>query len=541
LCFLKAVSMETTKYDVFISYSSKDYFDGNRNVIPNNVISRIKSHLHAAGISYWFDEEGIYEGDEYAPKLTRAIKSSAILLFVSSSNSNMSTWTRREIATAQKYGKIIIPFKIDASEYDESVDIWLAGINAIEFYKAEEKAFDRLMEVLQEHLKVIKAEQEHRLKEREKQDTQRKLKYENEQKELVKNIEQGVVCLDTDESNVDILRQRLQSNVQKIGEAETRERLTVLIDESGPIHIRQKNEMAHLNEEISRLTGMLSYQKRLQKLIISVCAFCSLLVGMVAGYYLRSGFEEMTERKAAQKLTEVKIQLTELSNKLTTIDFTVLDIRNLESFLGEHQEFTNDDDVRIAQDRIKIAGKLLELCSGNDYAADGLTGLSSVQEALLVEVKPRLNDIDQHSCCLSALKAELYEYDNRVKEFNKKCEALAKFDCSISQLTEIIDYGEDSGFRVDERYIQACNLRVCICALMGRNTRGKFYLNTSEEVRKTILNRTCNIPGWARVFVESIMMNETAYNALPLSGNFTSLKEIKTYLETDKGIVYDFD
>lgn len=52
--------MEQTKYDVFISYSSNDYFDREKNVIPDNVISQIKSYLQNAGISYWFDEEGIH-------------------------------------------------------------------------------------------------------------------------------------------------------------------------------------------------------------------------------------------------------------------------------------------------------------------------------------------------------------------------------------------------------------------------------------------------------------------------------------------------
>ena len=51
--------MEQLKYDVFISYSTKDYIDESKNVIPNNVISQIKTALREAGISYWFDEDGI--------------------------------------------------------------------------------------------------------------------------------------------------------------------------------------------------------------------------------------------------------------------------------------------------------------------------------------------------------------------------------------------------------------------------------------------------------------------------------------------------
>ena len=48
------------KYDVFISYARKDYVDDKDKVIPGNKISKIKDLLTKNGITYWFDEEGIY-------------------------------------------------------------------------------------------------------------------------------------------------------------------------------------------------------------------------------------------------------------------------------------------------------------------------------------------------------------------------------------------------------------------------------------------------------------------------------------------------
>lgn len=47
-------------YDVFISYSRKDYVDSKKQVLPNNVLSTIKELLKSHDISYWFDEDGIY-------------------------------------------------------------------------------------------------------------------------------------------------------------------------------------------------------------------------------------------------------------------------------------------------------------------------------------------------------------------------------------------------------------------------------------------------------------------------------------------------
>lgn len=67
------------KYDVFISYSRKDYVDENKHVLPNNVLSIIKASLKSHGLSYWFDEEGIYSGQEFTSVITKAIRASAVL------------------------------------------------------------------------------------------------------------------------------------------------------------------------------------------------------------------------------------------------------------------------------------------------------------------------------------------------------------------------------------------------------------------------------------------------------------------------------
>ena len=92
--------MEQTKYDVFISYSRKDYVDDIGNVLPNNILSKIRDAFKANGITYWFDEEGIYSGEEFASIITKAIRNSKIFLFIASANSNKSKWTSNEISTA---------------------------------------------------------------------------------------------------------------------------------------------------------------------------------------------------------------------------------------------------------------------------------------------------------------------------------------------------------------------------------------------------------------------------------------------------------
>lgn len=130
--------------DVFISYSRKDYVGKDGIPLKNSVISEIKTALTAAGISYWFDEDGIYSGDEFASVIARAIRNSTVFLFVSSVNSNASRWTSNEISAAMDCKKPIIPFRIDDSPYNDSVLLKIASLDYIE-YKDNARAMERLI------------------------------------------------------------------------------------------------------------------------------------------------------------------------------------------------------------------------------------------------------------------------------------------------------------------------------------------------------------------------------------------------------------
>ena len=93
--------MNQTKYDVFISYSRKDYA----------VVQKICELLKVNGISYWLDKKDINAGGEFLGDIVDAIKNCKITLFVSSANSNTSIYTAKEIALAFNEGKYIIPYK----------------------------------------------------------------------------------------------------------------------------------------------------------------------------------------------------------------------------------------------------------------------------------------------------------------------------------------------------------------------------------------------------------------------------------------------
>ena len=141
------------KYDVFISYSRKDYEDENKQVIPGNIVSQIKALFDENGITYWFDEEGIYSGDAFAHVIAKNIRASKILLFVSTDNSNKSSWTSDEIATARIYEKKIIPFRYDRSQYNESVILFVAKLDYIDYLQNPQTALNRLLVAVKEYLK----------------------------------------------------------------------------------------------------------------------------------------------------------------------------------------------------------------------------------------------------------------------------------------------------------------------------------------------------------------------------------------------------
>ena len=133
------------KYDVFISYSRKDYVDANNNIIPGNIISQIKEYLTKSGYTYWFDEEGIYSGDAFVGVITEAIQNSEIFLFISTKNSNESEWTNHEIATAKYLKKKTIPFKVDETVYHKSILMYLAPLDYIDYMKSPNQAFSALL------------------------------------------------------------------------------------------------------------------------------------------------------------------------------------------------------------------------------------------------------------------------------------------------------------------------------------------------------------------------------------------------------------
>jgi len=109
------------KYDVFISYSRKD----------SEIVKRFADELGKAGYRCWLDVDGVETGDEFKSKIVTAIKESELFLFFSSQASNRSPWTVKEVNVAVSLKKTIIPIKLDATVYNDSLLFDLAGLDFI--------------------------------------------------------------------------------------------------------------------------------------------------------------------------------------------------------------------------------------------------------------------------------------------------------------------------------------------------------------------------------------------------------------------------
>ena len=136
------------KYDVFISYSRRDYVDENYNVIPGTAISEIQNVFDENGITYWFDKDGIYSGQEFIEIITGAIAESKMLIFISSKHSNESIWTAGEIFEALDGEKAIIPVKIDNCQYNKKFKLLIRPLDYIDYQENPQNALKDLLRAI---------------------------------------------------------------------------------------------------------------------------------------------------------------------------------------------------------------------------------------------------------------------------------------------------------------------------------------------------------------------------------------------------------
>lgn len=228
--------MEQTKYDVFISYSRRDYVDERNNVIPGNVVSKIKEALTNAGISYWFDEEGIYSGQNFVEKIVTNIENARIFLFLSTANANKSPWTCKEIACADEFKKHIIPVRIDSSPYNKKVMFRIADLDYIDYYTNPQKGMEDVIKSINAYLEELASEEKRKAEEIiNKKEEERK-----KEAQLIEDIKLTCISLNNEEAKLEVERENLLKRTESIESEGQKEELKKLINRSGASYLKYK-------------------------------------------------------------------------------------------------------------------------------------------------------------------------------------------------------------------------------------------------------------------------------------------------------------
>lgn len=161
------------KYDVFVSYSRKDYVDELKKPVAGSAVAALLDFLDKNGITYWFDKDGIYSGSEFVEVITDAITDSKMMIFVSSEHSNASPWTMGEIFEALEQEKHIVPFKIDNSPYNKKYRMMVRPLDYIEYFANPDVAFDSLLKAInvckEEYAQAVAEEEKRKAEENAKQ------------------------------------------------------------------------------------------------------------------------------------------------------------------------------------------------------------------------------------------------------------------------------------------------------------------------------------------------------------------------------------
>ena len=130
--------MAAEKY-VFISYSSKDFA----------LVNEFIKILEQMGIPYWKAPDMIPAGSNYAREIPNAITGCELFLLFISAASQESIWVEKEVDSAVRNRKVIIPIQIDSTPMSEMFLFYLNNVQMISYSENQENAITDLKKQLQ--------------------------------------------------------------------------------------------------------------------------------------------------------------------------------------------------------------------------------------------------------------------------------------------------------------------------------------------------------------------------------------------------------
>lgn len=139
-------------YFAFISYSRKDL----------KVATAIKKEIESiCKYECWMDLEGIESGDQFEDVIISAIDNSKIVIFLMSSNSMASVYSKKEVRYADSIKKKIVPVSIDNSKPSGWFLFNFGGTDVIDYNNVEQKK--KLFTNLAEWSKSLKSKKSEKL------------------------------------------------------------------------------------------------------------------------------------------------------------------------------------------------------------------------------------------------------------------------------------------------------------------------------------------------------------------------------------------
>lgn len=130
------------KYDVFISYSSKD----------QEVAQQLCKYLEDHDILCWIAPRNVTAGIPYAQAILNGIDESQLMLLLFSENANNSRHVTREVDRAFSKEKVIIPFRITDTIMSDVLSYYLSVNHYIDGIPDPSLGFDNLKKQIEKNL-----------------------------------------------------------------------------------------------------------------------------------------------------------------------------------------------------------------------------------------------------------------------------------------------------------------------------------------------------------------------------------------------------
>lgn len=111
-------------HSAFISYASQD----------RRQALRVATLLEDAGIRVWLDTLNIPGGQSYGPEIVDGIRASTALVVLCSAASLTSRNVRQEIQLAWRYGRPILPLRLEDVTFPDGLAYWLEGAQWVDLF-----------------------------------------------------------------------------------------------------------------------------------------------------------------------------------------------------------------------------------------------------------------------------------------------------------------------------------------------------------------------------------------------------------------------